>query len=71
MYDVAKYSGQLAEFMKEKNIKPLASVFPILVQLPIFVSMFVGLRGMASLPLESMMHGGLFWSHVTKRFLCY
>ncbi len=29
--------------------------------MPIFVSMFVGLRGMANLPLESMMHGGLFW----------
>jgi YidC/Oxa1 family membrane protein insertase len=23
--------------------------------------MFTGLRGMANLPLESMMHGGLFW----------
>ena len=32
-----------------------------LFQLPIFVSMFMGLRGMANLPLESMMHGGLFW----------
>ena len=32
-----------------------------MVQLPIFMSMFFGLRGMANLPLESMMHGGLFW----------
>jgi YidC/Oxa1 family membrane protein insertase len=29
--------------------------------MPIFLSMFMGLRGMANLPLESMMHGGLFW----------
>lgn len=61
MYDVAKYGGQLTEFMKEKNIKPFSNMFPIMVQLPIFVSMFVGLRGLANLPLESMMHGGLFW----------
>lgn len=61
MYDVAKYGGQLTEFMKEKKIKPLSNMFPIMVQLPIFLSMFVGLRGMANLPLESMMHGGLFW----------
>ena len=61
MYDVAKYGGELSEFMKEKNVNPLSNVFPIAVQLPIFLSMFVGLKGMANLPLESMMHGGLFW----------
>ena len=61
MYDVAKYGGQLSEFMKENKINPLNSVFPMLVQFPIFISMFLGLRDMANLPLESMMHGGLFW----------
>ena len=30
-------------------------------QLPFFMSMFLGLRGMANLPLESMMSGGLYW----------
>ena len=49
MYDVAKYGGQLAELMKEKNIKPISNIFPILVQLPIFLSMFMGLRGMVLL----------------------
>ena len=49
MYDVAKYGGQLSEFMKENKINPLNSVFPMLVQFPIFISMFLGLRDMANL----------------------
>lgn len=30
-------------------------------QFPIFLSMFLGLRGMANLPLESFKYGGLWW----------
>lgn len=61
MYDTAKYGAQYSKLVKEKNINPLKNFIPIAIQFPIFISMFYGLRGMANLPLESMMHGGLFW----------
>ena len=32
-----------------------------LVQLPVFISFFIALRKMATLPIESMQTGGLLW----------
>ena len=61
VYESAVLGGELQKFMKEKNVNPVKNVIPIMFQLPFFMSMFVGLRGMANLPLESMMTGGLFW----------
>lgn len=29
--------------------------------MPVFVSVFMGLRGMANVPLDSLKTGGLFW----------
>lgn len=29
--------------------------------MPFFISLFLGIRGLANYPLESMMHGGIFW----------
>ena len=52
LYDSAKYGAELQAFMQEKKINPLKSIFPILVQMPFFMSMFFGLRGMANLPVE-------------------
>ena len=34
-----------------------------LVQLPLFLSFFLGLRRMANLPIESMKTGGYLWFH--------
>ena len=50
-------------FIFQFHLKTISSISQPLpqVQLPIFMSMFLGLRGMANLPLESMMHGGLLW----------
>ena len=61
MYDSAVLGQEMQKFMKEKNINPFNNIVPILFQLPFFMSMFLGLRGMANLPLESMMSGGLYW----------
>ena len=61
MYDSAQIGMELQKFMKEKNVHPLKNMVPLMFQIPIFMSMFFGLRGMAQLPLESMMSGGLFW----------
>lgn len=59
--ETAKAGADLQTFMKEKNINPLKNMVPIMGQMPIFISMFVGLRGLANLPLESMETGGLSW----------
>jgi YidC/Oxa1 family membrane protein insertase len=61
MYDSQRYGMELQTFMKEKQINPLKNMLPIMVQMPIFMSMFIGLRGMANLPVESLSRGGLLW----------
>ena len=33
----------------------------VTLQIPVFISVFLGLKGMTSLPLESMETGGLLW----------
>jgi len=40
---------------------PLKSFLPMCGQLPFFMSMFLGLRGMSNLPVESMKEGGMLW----------
>ncbi|XP_042213995.1 mitochondrial inner membrane protein OXA1L-like [Homarus americanus] len=59
--NAARYGQEMMLFMKEKEISPLRNVIVPLAQAPIFISMFVGLRGMANLPLESFKDGGIFW----------
>lgn len=61
MYDSAKAQGELQEFMSKNNYNPFKFILPVVSQMPFFVSMFVGLRGMANLPVASMTDGGLFW----------
>merc|ERR1712136_431422 len=63
VYESAVLGGELQTFMKEKKVNPTKNVIPLFLQFPLFASMFIGLRGMANLPLESMMSGGLFWFH--------
>ena len=63
LYESAALGGEMQKMMKEKNINPIKNVIPIAFQMPIFMSMFIGLRGMANLPLESMMSGGIYWFH--------
>lgn len=63
VYESAVLGGELQTFMKEKKVNPMKNVIPLFLQFPLFASMFIGLRGMANLPLESMMSGGLFWFH--------
>ena len=31
--------------------------------MPFFISFFLGIRGLANYPLESMMYGGTLWFH--------
>uniref|UniRef100_A0A2S2QAF8 Mitochondrial inner membrane protein OXA1L n=1 Tax=Sipha flava TaxID=143950 RepID=A0A2S2QAF8_9HEMI len=47
--------------MNTHQVDPLKGMILPAVQFPIFLSMFLGLRGMAMLPLESFKYGGLWW----------
>ncbi|XP_076630310.1 OXA1L mitochondrial inner membrane protein [Colletes latitarsis] len=60
-YDVAKYGHDLSNYMKEKNINPLKTMFIGISQIPVFLSFFLALRQMANLPVESLKTGGLWW----------
>lgn len=47
--------------MKKNKINPIKNVVPGMVQVPIFISMFLGLKKMANLPVPSMETGGILW----------
>lgn len=52
---------KLQKLLKENDCHPLKGLIVPLVQLPLFISFFIGLRKMAQLPVESMATGGLGW----------
>jgi len=56
----AQLTHEMQIFMKEKDINPFKGLILPLAQAPIFISVFMGLREMASVPVESMTAGGLF-----------
>ncbi len=70
---MAALSMELQAIFKKNKISPFSNLIPMLVQMPIFMSMFFGLRGMANLPLESMMSGGILWFkvHATSASVLY
>ncbi|XP_044732289.1 mitochondrial inner membrane protein OXA1L-like [Chrysoperla carnea] len=59
--DAARYGQEMMVFMKEKKLNPLKNMLVPLAQAPLFISFFMGLRGMANVPVDSMRYGGLFW----------
>ncbi|KAI8759372.1 mitochondrial inner membrane protein OXA1L [Biomphalaria glabrata] len=61
MLEAMKYGGELADYMKRNNVKPFGQLMMPMLQLPVFLSVFVGLRAMANLPVESMKTGGCLW----------
>lgn len=60
-YETQILAGDLQKFMTENNVSPIKNLFPVFLQLPFFMSMFLGLRQMANLPVPSMESGGALW----------
>ncbi|XP_035679031.1 mitochondrial inner membrane protein OXA1L-like [Branchiostoma floridae] len=60
-FEVAHQTAELQAFMKKHGVNPLKNFLVPLVQMPVFISFFVGLRRMATLPIMSMATGGIFW----------
>ncbi|CAH1779592.1 unnamed protein product [Owenia fusiformis] len=59
--DAARYGNEMVEYMKRNDVKVMRNFLVPLAQVPVFISVFYGLRAMANLPIESMKTGGLFW----------
>jgi len=57
----ARYAQEMLKFMKEKKLSPFKNMIVPFAQAPIFISFFMGLRGMANTPVQSLTEGGLFW----------
>ncbi|VDO09278.1 unnamed protein product [Rodentolepis nana] len=59
--EMMKISMEMQDIMKNNDVNPLNSLRLMLVQVPVFFSVFTGLRGMAQLPVTSLQTGGLSW----------
>ena len=61
MFEMAQLTQELQKLSTAKGINPFKNMIPIAAQLPIFMSFFLGLRGMATCPVESLSTGGILW----------
>jgi len=58
---IMRAGNELMEFMKYSDVKPWKAMLGPFMQMPVFISFFLGIRGLANYPLESMMNGGILW----------
>ena len=61
MFEMAQLTQELQKLSTAKGINPFKNMMPIAAQLPVFMSFFIGLRGMANCPVESLTTGGILW----------
>ena len=61
MFEMAQLTQELQKLSTAKGINPFKNMMPIAAQLPVFMSFFIGLRGMANCPVESLSTGGILW----------
>lgn len=59
--EAAKAANDLSAYLKKNKISPLTTFGLSVAQFPVFISCFLGLRRMATAPVESMKEGGLLW----------
>ena len=58
----AQEAAKLMAVYREQGVHPITTLFMMpLVQIPVFISFFLAIKGMAKLPLESMKTGGIYW----------
>jgi len=57
----AQVSIELQDLFKKHDCHPVKGIISPLIQLPMFISFFLALRGMSYLPVESLRTGGLLW----------
>ncbi|XP_018351155.1 PREDICTED: mitochondrial inner membrane protein OXA1L [Trachymyrmex septentrionalis] len=57
----AQITTNMMNYIKTNNISFFQNIMMPLVQAPIFISFFFGLKQMANLPVESLKDGGFLW----------
>nr|XP_023969961.1 mitochondrial inner membrane protein OXA1L isoform X2 [Chrysemys picta bellii] len=60
-FEYSKSYSELNLYQKAHDVNPMRGFLVPLVQAPIFISFFIALREMATLPVPSMQSGGLAW----------
>ncbi|XP_065270626.1 mitochondrial inner membrane protein OXA1L [Emys orbicularis] len=60
-FEFSKWYSELNLYQKAHDVNPIRGFLVPLVQAPIFISFFIALREMATLPVPSMQSGGLAW----------
>ena len=61
MFEMAQLTQEMQKFMQKGGINPMKNMLPVALQMPVFMSFFFGLRGMANCPVDSMASGGALW----------
>ena len=56
-----QYSHKIWSVYQKNNCNPLKAAVLPLIQLPLFLSFFIAIRRMATVPVESMKTGGMLW----------
>jgi YidC/Oxa1 family membrane protein insertase len=59
--EAMRASNELMQYMQRNGVNPFKNLLVPLAQMPIFISVFIGVREMASLPVVSMQSGGILW----------
>ena len=58
---VAQETAKMLQLYHKHGCHPLKLIVMPLIQFPLFMSFFFGIRGMAYAPVASMKDGGIFW----------
>ncbi|CAH8437720.1 unnamed protein product [Schistosoma turkestanicum] len=59
--EVMRTSQEMNELMKSNDLNPLKTFKYSLLQVPVFLSVFTGIRGLVNLPVTSLQTGGTAW----------
>lgn len=57
----AEHNQELIAMMQSKGVNPIKNLLVPMAQVPIFLSYFIGIRGMVNAPVESLQTGGTLW----------
>ncbi|KAI5729651.1 hypothetical protein M8J76_004965 [Diaphorina citri] len=60
-FEAARAGQELMLHMRKNDVNPIKNILVPIMQAPVFISFFMGLRGMANVPVESMKTQGLWW----------
>lgn len=52
---------EMNKLYDDPNFRPVLTALLPFVQMPVFLSMFFGLKQMAGVPVQSLKHGGIWW----------